>query len=132
MNILSKDISKFIKFAIVGVINTLLNWIIFFLLNSLGIYYIVSNVMAYIIATINSYLWNSKWVFGYKKGIKDSASIKFIVLNIIGLILNTIILFILVDVFSIGKFIALVITTAIVMVINYVVNKVWVFKNKEN
>lgn len=131
MNIVNKDIGKFIKFAIVGVINTLLNWIIFFLLNSLGIYYIVSNVIAYTVATINSYLWNSKWVFGYTKGFKDNASIKFIILNIVGLILNTIILFILVDMFNIGKLIALVITTAIVMIINYIVNKVWVFRNED-
>ena len=49
-------------------------------------------------------------------------------LNIIGLCLNTGILYVLVDFFNLNKLFALIITTAIVMIINYAVNKVWVFK----
>ncbi|MGL5379105.1 GtrA family protein [Clostridium sp.] len=128
MKFMSKDFFNFIKFAIVGVMNTLLNWIIFFFLNNVGVYYIVSNIIAYTISTIHSYFWNSIWVFKYSEGSKAKASLKFILLNIGGLILNTSILFILVDVFKMDKFIGLILTTAIVMIINYIFNKVWVFK----
>ena len=65
MNFLEGGINKFIKFGLVGVLNTLINWIIFALLNFVGVYYIVANVIAYAIATANSYIWNSKWVFKY-------------------------------------------------------------------
>ena len=47
-----------------------------------------------------------------------------------GLALNTIILYLLVDLIGLNKLISLVITTVIVMVINYIVNKIWVFKEK--
>ena len=128
MNFLNEDIVRFLKFGIVGVLNTLVNWIIFFILNTLGMYYIFSNIIAYSISTIHSYLWNTLWVFKYKDKASTDTTFKFIVLNIIGLCLNTGILYVLVDFFNLNKLFALIITTAIVMIINYVVNKVWVFK----
>ena len=127
VNIVNKDIFRFIKFALVGVMNTLLNWSIFFILTKVELYYIVANVIAYLIATIHSYFWNLIWVFKYNNGSKIKSSIKFIVLNIIGLLINTIILYVLVDIFNINKLISLMLTTVIVMIINYVANKVWVF-----
>lgn len=128
MKFLSDDIFRFIKFGLVGVLNTLINWILFILLNSFGIYYIISNVIAYSISTLNSYLWNSKWVFKYSGDNVKETSLKFIVLNVIGLTLNTIILYLLVDIVGLNKLIALVITTGIVMILNYFINKFWVFK----
>ena len=128
MRFLSDDIFRFIKFGLVGVLNTLINWILFILLNSFGTYYIISNVIAYSISTLNSYLWNSKWVFKYSGDNVKETSVKFIVLNIIGLTLNTIILYLLVDIVGLNKLIALVITTGIVMILNYFINKLWVFK----
>lgn len=130
MNFLEGGINKFIKFGLVGVLNTLINWIIFALLNFVGVYYIVANVIAYSIATANSYIWNSKWVFKYNGKDKKETTAKFIILNLIGLALNTAILYFLVDILSLNKLVGLVITTAIVMVINYIVNKIWVFKEK--
>ena len=130
MNFLEGGINKFIKFGLVGVLNTLINWIIFALLNFVGVHYIVANVIAYAIATANSYIWNSKWVFKYNGKDKKETTAKFIILNLIGLALNTAILYFLVDILSLNKLVGLVITTAIVMVINYIVNKIWVFKEK--
>ncbi|MBM6819042.1 GtrA family protein [Clostridium saudiense] len=121
---------KFIKFGLVGVLNTLINWIIFAVLNFVGVYYIIANVIAYVIATINSYIWNSRWVFKYKGEDKKETTTKFILLNLVGIALNTMILYLLVDLIGLNKLIALVITTVIVMVINYIVNKIWVFKEK--
>lgn len=128
MEFLSDDLFRFIKFGLVGILNTLINWILFIILNSLGLYYIISNIIAYSISTLNSYLWNSKWVFKYSGDNLKETSLKFIILNIIGLILNTIILYLLVDIVGLHKLIALIITTGIVMILNYFINKVWVFK----
>ena len=130
MDTLENGINKFIKFGLVGVLNTLINWIIFAVLNFVGVYYIVANVIAYAIATANSYIWNSKWVFKYNGKDKKETTIKFVILNLIGLALNTAILYFLVDILLFNKLIVLVITTVIVMVINYIVNKIWVFKEK--
>ena len=127
MKFINDGVIRFIKFGMVGVINTLVNWIILFILNALGMYYILANIIAYILGTVNSYLWNTLWVFKYKDKASTETTIKFIILNLIGLGLNTGILYVLVDLCNLNKFIGLVTTTAIVMIINYIVNKLWVF-----
>ena len=128
MKFLLEDLSRFIKFGLVGVLNTIINWILFILLNSMGVYYIISIIIAYSISTLNSYLWNSKWVFKYTGDNVNQTTFKFITLNIIGLVLNTIILFLLVDIIKLPKIIALIIATGVVMILNYFINKLWVFK----
>ena len=130
MDFANSGIGKFVKFGLVGVLNTLINWIIFTMLNFMGVYYIIANVIAYVIATINSYTWNSRWVFKYNGKDQKETTTKFILLNLAGLALNTMILYLLVDLIGLNKLISLVITTVIVMVINYIVNKIWVFKEK--
>lgn len=127
MKFINDGVIRFVKFGMVGVINTLVNWIIFFILNALGMYYILANIIAYILGTVNSYLWNTLWVFKYKDKASTETTIKFIILNLIGLGLNTGILYVLVDLCNLNKFIGLITTTAIVMIINYIVNKLWVF-----
>ena len=128
----NNDLIKLIRFSIVGVGNTLVNWGIFFILNAFGVYYIISNIIAYIIATINSYIWNSLWVFKYGQGLNINTSVKFFILNLVGLTVNTTIMYILVDILNFNKFIALVIASVLVVIMNYTINKLWVFKEENN
>ena len=128
----NNDLIKLIRFSIVGVGNTLVNWGIFFILNAFGVYYIISNIIAYIIATINSYIWNSLWVFKYGQGLNINTSVKFFILNLVGLTVNTTIMYILVDILNFNKFIALVIASVFVLIMNYTINKLWVFKEENN
>ena len=127
----NNDLIKLIRFSIVGVGNTLVNWSIFIILNAFGVYYIISNIIAYIIATINSYIWNSLWVFKYGQGLNINTSVKFFILNLVGLTVNTTIMYILVDILNFNKFIALVIASVLVVIMNYTINKLWVFKEKK-
>ena len=127
----NNDLIKLIRFLIVGVGNTLVNWSIFIILNVFGVYYIISNIIAYIIATINSYIWNSLWVFKYGQGLNINTSVKFFILNLVGLTVNTTIMYILVDILNFNKFIALVIASVLVVMMNYTINKLWVFKEKK-
>lgn len=128
----NNDLIKLIRFSIVGVGNTLVNWSIFIILNVFGVYYILSNIIAYIIATINSYIWNSLWVFKYGQGLNINTSVKFFILNLVGLTVNTTIMYILVDILNFNKFIALVIASVFVLIMNYTINKLWVFKEENN
>ena len=127
----NNDLIKLIRFSIVGVGNTLVNWSIFIILNVFGVYYIISNIIAYTIATVNSYIWNSLWVFKYGQGLNINTSVKFFILNLVGLTVNTTIMYILVDILNFNKFIALVIASVLVVMMNYTINKLWVFKEKK-
>ena len=127
----NNDLIKLIRFSIVGVGNTLVNWSIFIILNVFGVYYIISNIIAYIIATVNSYIWNSSWVFKYGQGLNINTSVKFFLLNLVGLTVNTTIMYILVDILNFNKFMALVLASVFVVIMNYTINKLWVFKEKK-
>lgn len=128
----NNDLIKLIRFSIVGVGNTLVNWSIFIILNVFGVYYIISNIIAYTIATVNSYIWNSLWVFKYGQGLNINTSVKFFILNLVGLTVNTTIMYILVDILNFNKFIALVLASVVVVIMNYTINKLWVFKEENN
>ena len=57
-------IAQFVKFCLVGVMNTLVTLCAIFLCKSLlGVNQYVSNAIGYILGVINSFLWNKQWVF---------------------------------------------------------------------
>ena len=124
------ELINIIKFSIVGVSNTLLNFVIFILLNNIGINYILASIIEYSISIINSYFWNSRLVFKYDNKNKKSILIKFIILNLIGLSINAVLMATLVGVLAIKKIVAMFIVSLLVMCINYILNKIWVFKKE--
>ena len=58
-----KTVWQFIKFSAVGVTNTLVDFIVFWLLTHAGMNYMLSQVFSYSAGILNSYIWNSKWTF---------------------------------------------------------------------
>ena len=55
---------QIIKYALVGVLNTLVTLSTIFLCKSvIGINPLVSNAIGYVAGVINSFLWNKTWVF---------------------------------------------------------------------
>ncbi len=55
---------QLLKYGVIGVMNTLITLVTFYILNTkLGWPYGVANVIGYVLGVINSFLWNSKWVF---------------------------------------------------------------------
>ncbi len=65
---------QFLKYAVVGVINTLVTLIVIFVCKSLlGVPEIPSNAAGYVAGVINSFLWNKTWVFHSKKSYRREA-----------------------------------------------------------
>lgn len=72
-------ILQFIRYAIVGVMNTLLTLIVIYICKSyLEINPYVSNAVGYAAGLINSFLWNRTWVFRAKDGKIHKQALKFI------------------------------------------------------
>ena len=56
--------SQFVKFCLVGAMNTLVTLCTIFICKSLiGVNEYIANALGYIIGVINSFLWNKQWVF---------------------------------------------------------------------
>jgi len=117
------------KFAIVGVANTLLDMGVFWLLSVLlGINPYISQVISYSCGMLNSYIFNRSWTFRSQAKFFSPALLRFIILNLIMLGISTGLLFVLLDVLAVPKMIAKVGASIIPLVISFVVNRLWVFK----
>lgn len=127
-----ESLSQFIKFGLVGLLNTIISYVSYTILVFLGINYLISNTIAFIISVLNSYYWNNRYVFrqpGEEKRVKIKALIKvFVSYGFTGLVLNSFLLMVWINIFDISKYIAPAINLIITIPINFLLNKLWAFK----
>ncbi|MGL4848920.1 MAG: GtrA family protein [Clostridium sp.] len=121
---------KLVKFGFVGILNTLINMVVYNILLFCGLNYIFANSIGYGIGMINSYIWNNVWVFKTKSK-SIHTIIKFIIVNLIVLGINNGLLFILVKEFDLNKTVAQILVIVVTTLINFVGSKLWTFKEKE-
>lgn len=122
-----KLLIQIFKFGIVGVIATIIDWFVFYLANDIfKIHYAISAILSFTVSVIYNYTASVKWVFDVNKE-KDPKKnfILFIVLSIVGLILTLIIMIIGVDILKINAMLMKIISTAIVMVFNFITRKMF-------
>ena len=82
------DLPRIIRFAVVGVLNTALDFATFSLL-----YYVahldllIANTTAYVVATVNSYALNRFWTFRQQApgGGELTMAVQFVLFNLVGL-----------------------------------------------
>lgn len=122
-----ENVFEFLKFGIVGLMNTIISIVIYWVLLRLNINFLVANIISYSLGVINSYYFNSRWVFSSTNE-RRSTLLKFIIVNLIVLVITTNILKLLVDSININPYLAQLFTVAIGMVINFILNKFWTFK----
>ena len=127
-------IIQFIKFGMVGAINTVLSYGI----TNIG-YYVLSlheqicNIIAFLITVFISFLLNSKFVFNkgsekisfWKSLLKVYASY-----SITGLFLTAILLYVEENIFGIPHYIATLMNLVITIPVNFILNKFWAYKDR--
>lgn len=64
---------QFIIFGLVGVLNTAVDFVVYWALLQLSVYYIVANVLSYGAGMLNSYVWNKYLTFRSKKSDDQAA-----------------------------------------------------------
>ncbi|MBN2879772.1 MAG: GtrA family protein [Clostridia bacterium] len=130
---------QFILFCMVGAMNTLITMLVLYILNSvLGLNYLLSSAIGYICGVVNGYLWSTFLVFKKKRTTHNA--LKFIIVNLIVLGVNTLLMYLFVTVLGIGSkdgadtvsklgvLPAQALTICFTMVLNFVLNKFWTFK----
>lgn len=138
---LQKSFKELIKFGIVGVVNTLLDMVIYFILTMyFGMFKYMAQTISYLIAMIHSYIVNRFWTFG-RRGKVESASepVKFVVVNLISLGISYLCFYLIgfwtqnLDVSdNMRILIEKLIVTPAVMIVNFILNKIWVFQEEKH
>ena len=115
------------KFAIVGLVATIIDFLLLFLFKELfNINTIIANTLSFSISVIFNYLASIKWVFIVNKEKSETANvIVFIVFSVIGLLINDLLMYICIDKLRIYYMISKVIATLIVMIFNFITRKLF-------
>jgi putative flippase GtrA len=91
----------------------------------------VGNVAGYICGVMNSYYWNSRFVFAKERSKSSYALFKTYISYGVTLVLSTALMFILVDKLSVSEFIAPIPTLLMTVPLNFILNKFWTFGSKK-
>lgn len=93
---MKKSFLQLIKFGLIGILNTLVDIAVFYVLNTVfGIYYIVANVISFSCGVINSYFFNSRWTFKTENNNSKKQFFLFVLVNTIALLTTTLSMFLL-------------------------------------
>ena len=124
---LKDGIVQLVKYNIVGVINTLVDFLIYQLLTYLGMKYAIAQCISYGCGILNSYFFNSRWTFKRDGGSKKEF-IYFAAVNLVSMGLSVLLLKVCYDILRINSnLISKAIVTPIVMLVNFFGSKLFVF-----
>ena len=126
---MKKLINQILKFGVVGVIAFIIDYALYNLLTSIfGINYLISNIIAFSVSVIANYILSIIWVFEVKHKQTKKDFIIFVVLSTIGLGINELIMYLMVDGLGLNDKIIKLFATAVVMVYNFITRKIFIEK----
>lgn len=149
------DPKKFLKFGIIGVLNTLVDFVVFYVMDrwvvgegptlvllettvATGLY--ISNAIAYAVANIHSFIWNKFWTFQKRDRVTRGEAARYLTTSAGYLLISSLSLAVFTQVLS-APFLAGVVpdhlvnvlaklpTACITIFYNYLMNKFWVFRS---
>ena len=125
---IKQNVRSLVLFSLVGMSNTLIDYIVFFLLyHWFHHYYLVIQVFAYLCGMVNSYLLNKYWTFQKKNAPNRVEILKFITVNALALSASFISLYVANHNLNLSMFICKTIATSMSFIVNYVGNRFLVF-----
>jgi putative flippase GtrA len=128
LKIANKESIHYLKFCIVGGVNTAIDFLVFSLLSYLGVYYIIAQCVSYGCGVLNSYFLNRTWTFQQQDKSDNYEFLKFTTLNVFTLIVTSFLLTLLHYKFSIPLPYSKVLVTIVSVGLNYIGTKFWIFK----
>jgi len=124
---------QFLKFSAVGVTNTALDFIVYFLLTRGFVFwadhYLLAHVISFSLAVTNSFIWNSRWTFKAGRELKLKRYWRFFAVSLIALLLTQVTLGYLVGYVGVFDLFAKVMAIVVSVAVNFFANRYFVFKN---
>lgn len=138
-------VEQIVKFGLVGVLCTLIDFACYTVSNLMGIPYLISGVIGFTVSVIFNYILSMRYVFVRREDISRKREfVVFVILSVIGLLLNEFLLYVCVDLIyiqisllqdmfsrNVAKIVAKLCATIVVMIYNFVSRKL-ILEKKEN
>lgn len=124
---MKKLMGQIAKFGVVGIIAFFIDYgLLIFLTEVFSIDYLISATISFIVSVVFNYVASMRYVFSHKEGLSRRREfIIFVVLSVIGLIINDVGMWIGTDFFLIDYRITKIAVTFIVSVWNFITRKVF-------
>ncbi len=121
--------TQLIRFALVGILNTAIDFGLFSLL-ALGFHVnpVVSHILSYSCGVLNSYFINRTWTFQRKETARAAEFTKFALVNLVALGASSLVLFLLEEQAGLQLFVSKAGATLCSMAINFIGSKLLVFQ----
>ncbi len=126
---------QFVKFGLVGVSNTLVSWICYYIILWIDDnLYMLGSLVGTVVSIANAFIWNDRFVFkGQENDWKNR--LKRLGKTYVSYggtsLLSMLLLWIEVQLFGVSKVIAPVVNLLITIPLNFLINKFWTFRNGE-
>lgn len=135
MRKLWKKYKEIILYVIFGVLTTLVNIIVYYLTTrAFGISEYISNVIAWILSVLFAFVTNKLYVFDSQdKSIRIilKESISFFSFRLLSLGCDMLCMYIMISLFKWNDLLAKIIANIIVIILNYIFSKVFVFRSEK-
>ena len=119
---------KFLKFCVVGVSGTAIDFGLTWLCKEIfKIPKFLANAIGFVVAATNNYILNRIWTWGSTSDQVGVEYVKFFTVSLIGLGLNTLILYIFNEKVKLNFYVSKVIATGVVMLWNFFANNFFTF-----
>lgn len=127
----STEVKRLAKFALVGGLNTGVDFAVFCLMvYAAGMTSLWAQILSYSAGLANSYLWNRLWTFGVKKQHKFGEILRFIGVNLMSFAAATAVLLGL-EQWGIGSAAAKAVSVTVSLAVNYFGYRIWVFRMEQ-
>lgn len=122
------NIKEFLLYLVVGGVATIVEWILFFVLNKCSIHYEIATTAAYILSTLVNWFVGRLLVFKENRKSIFKEILEIYIASIVGLLMNLVIMWLAVDVLTFNEMFSKVSATAIVFFYNFLVRKLLIYK----
>ena len=154
----NKLLKQIISFGLVGVLNTLVNQVVYMICVGLGMHYLGASIAGFLISVLHAYLWQTKLVFKEDENLEKRVWWQVLLKTyaayaFTGLFLNNVFLVLWIDILKIERFtppltelvnsfgislenrelatdIAPLLNICINVPLNFIINKFWAYRQK--
>ncbi|MGN0072954.1 MAG: GtrA family protein [Coriobacteriales bacterium] len=121
-----KLIRQMLRFAAVGLSAFALDYVLFMVLHMFGMSYLIANIISYTLSTVYNFVLSMRFVFSGKSGqSRLQQFVIFLVLGLVGLGLNELYLWLLVDFCHIAPAISKLVAAFLVTIFNFITRKIF-------
>lgn len=124
------ELRQFVRFGIIGVVNTLFDLLIYTaLIKSSEFFeknYLLAGLIAFLLATMNSFYWNKHWTFEDKSKTTKKLVLQFYIAASSSLLVNELVLGVAVSI-GVGLILSKLIASGLAAGTNFFVQRFWTF-----